>query len=113
MQTSQMRERFSEVEQCIHNAAELCQMSDDVPVRVRDCVQQLEQQSGRTRQVAEQRPDGQDVDAQQVHSCLTDMEKTGDRALQAFGGTGYVDLALQNALRQARKALSSLKQQLH
>lgn len=108
MQANQLRERFSEVEQCIHNAAEVCQMSSDVPERVRDCVLQLEQQTDRVRAVAEQNPD-----EQAVKQCLTDMEKTGDRALQAFGRSDYVDATLQNAVRQARKAISSFKQQLH
>lgn len=108
MQTGQMRERFSEVEQCISNAAELCNMSSDVPDRVRDCVTQLEKQSERAREVTEQADD-----PQQVKQCMTDMEKIGDRALQAFGQVDYVDAALQNAVRQARKAISSFKQQLH
>jgi hypothetical protein len=107
MQTNQIRERLSEVEQCIHNAAQLCEMSSDVPARVRDCVHQLEQQNGEARAVAEA------ADAEEVRRCLTDMEKTGDRALQAFGQADYVDVALQNAVKQARKAIASFKQQLH
>jgi hypothetical protein len=109
MQASQIRERFSEVEQCIHNAAEVCEMSSDVPERVRDCVTQLEQQSSRALEIAMQKAE----DPDQVRQCLTDLEKIGDRALQACSQAEYVDATLQNAVRQARKAISSFKQQVH
>lgn len=112
MQASQLLERFSQVEQCVHNAAELCQMSTDVPDRVRDCVTQLEKQSDRAREVTEQALET-DQAKEQVRQCLADMEKVGDRALQSFSQADYVDATLQNAVRQARKAISSFKQQLH
>lgn len=108
MQASQIRERFSQVEQCIDIAAQVCEMSSDVPDRLRTCLSELEQESDHAMQVAEQ---GQGDD--QIRQCVTKLEKIGDRAMQACSQGEYVDAQVQNAVRQARKAISTLKQQLH
>ena len=108
MQAQQLRERFSQVEQCIDAAAQVCEMSGDVPDRLRTCLSELEQESDNAIQVAER---GQADD--QIRQCVTKLEKLGDRAMQACSQGDYVDQQVQNAVRQARKAISSLKQQLH
>lgn len=108
MQMDQIRERFSQVEQCIDNAAQMCDMSSDVPDRLRTCLNELEQESDHAKQVAEQAQD-----EEEVRQCVSKLEKLGDRAMQACGQAEYVDQQVQNAVRQARKAISSLKQQLH
>lgn len=108
MQLDQIKERFSQVEQCIDNAAQMCDMSSDVPERLRSCLNELEQESDHALQAAEQ---GQDEE--QVRQYVTRMEKLGDRAMQACSQESYVDQQVQMAVRQARKAISTLKQQLH
>lgn len=108
MQAQQLRERFSQVEQCIDNAAQMCEMSSDVPDRLKTCLSELEQESDHAMQVAEQ---GQGDE--QIRQCVNKLEKLGDRAIQACSQGDYVDQQVQNAVRQARKAISTLKQQLH
>lgn len=108
MQMQQIRERFSQVEQCVDAAAQMCEMSKDVPERLRTCLNELEQESDHAAQVAEQQQS-----EEQIRQCVTKMEKIGDRAIQACSQGGYVDEQVQNAVRQARKAISTLKQQLH
>lgn len=105
---SQIRERFSQVEQCVDNAAQMCEMSSDVPDRLRTCLSELEQESDHAIQVAEQQQSDD-----QIRQCVSKLEKIGDRAVQACSQGEYVDQQVQNAVRQARKAISSLKQQLH
>lgn len=107
MQMNQLRDRFSQVEQCIDAAAQMCEMSSDVPERLRTCLSELEQEADHAIQVAEQ---GQGEE--QIRQCVSKLEKIGDRAIQSCQGA-YVDEQVQNAVRQARKAISSLKQQLH
>jgi len=104
----QLIERFSQVEQCIDNAAQMCEMSKDVPERLRTYLNELEQESDHAMQVAEQ---GQGNE--QIRQCVTKLEKIGDRAMQECSQGDYVDQQVQNAVRQARKAISTLKQQLH
>lgn len=108
MQATQLRDRFSQVEQCVDNAAQMCEMSSDVPDRLRTCLSELEQESDHAMQVAEQ---GQSEE--QIRQCVSKLEKIGDRAMQACSQGDYVDQQVQNAVRQARKAISTLKQQLH
>lgn len=108
MQLSQLKERFSRVEQCIDAAAQMCEMSNDVPERLRSCLSELEEEADHAIQVAEQ---GQGEE--QIRQCVSKLEKIGDRAVQSCTQGGYVDEQVQNAVRQARKAISSLKQQMH
>lgn len=108
MQASELRERFSQVEQCVDAAAQVCEMSGDVPERLRTALSELEEESDHAVQVAEQ---GQGDD--QIRQCVSKLEKIGDRAMQACSQGDYVDQQVQNAVRQARKAISTLKQQLH
>lgn len=108
MPANTMYDKLSELEQCIHTAAGLCQMSDEVPPRVRECVRQLARQSDRALEAS---GDGEVV--ADMDECLATMEETGDRALQAFDNADYVDVALQNAVRQARKAISAARRQLY
>jgi hypothetical protein len=108
MQATQLRDRFSQVEQCVDNAAQMCEMSSDVPDRLRTCLSELEQESDHAMQVAEQ-----GLGDEQIRQCVTKLEKIGDRAMQACSQGDYVDQQVQNAVRQARKAISTLKQQLH
>lgn len=108
MQMNQLRDRFSQVEQCIDAAAQMCEMSSDVPERLRTCLSELEQEADHAIQVAEQ---GQSEE--QIRQCVTKLEKIGDRAMQSCTQGGYVDEQVQNAVRQARKAISSLKQTMH
>ncbi|HJV75510.1 MAG TPA: hypothetical protein VJ654_14890 [Noviherbaspirillum sp.] len=105
---AQLKDRFSQVEQCVDNAAQMCEMSGDVPDRLRTCLSELEQESDHAIQVAEQ-----EQGADQIRQCVSKLEKIGDRAMQACSEGDYVDQQVQNAVRQARKAISSLKQQLH
>ena len=108
MQANQLRERFSQVEQCVDNAAQMCEMSNDVTERLRTCLSELEQESDHAMQVAEQ---GQSDE--QIRQCVMKLEKIGDRAMQACAQADYIDQQVQNAVRQARKAISTLKQQIH
>lgn len=108
MQLNQLREHFSRVEQCVDAAAQMCEMSNDVPDRLRTSLHELEQEADHAIQVAEQ---GQGEE--QIRQCVSKLEKIGDRAVQSCSQGGYVDEQVQNAVRQARKAISSLKQQLH
>ncbi len=107
MQMQQIRERFSQVEQCVDAAAQMCEMSKDVPERLRTSLSELEQEADHAQQVAEQQ------DEEQIRQCVSKLEKIGDRAMQACTQGDYVDEQVQNAVRQARKAISTLKQQIH
>lgn len=108
MQMDQVKDRFSEVEQCIHNAAQTCELNSGAPDQLRNCLAELEHESRHARDVLEHAQDNGEI-----RQCTDKMEKIGDRAMQAFSGGNFVDDQLQIAVRQARKAISSLKKTLH
>jgi phage shock protein A len=108
MQTEQVRERFSRIEQYVDNAAKACQTSGAVPDQLRECLNELEQQSDQAKQAAQQ-----DQSDEKLRQCVDNLEEVGDRAMRACKDAGNVDQEIQNALRQAHDAISDLKQQLH
>lgn len=112
LQMNQVRERFSQVEQCIGNAVQTCEMSSDVPEKLRTCLTELSQESEHAREAVENRQVVEEDDGH-VRQCIDKLEKLGDRAMQACSQGSYVDDQVKNAVRQARKAISAMKQQLH
>lgn len=107
MQMSQVKERFSEVEQCIHNAAQTCEQSKDAPTQLRNCLAEMESESHHAREVVEQAQDDGEI-----KQCVDKLAKIGDRAIQESKRGDYMDDQVQMAVKQARKAISTLKQQL-
>lgn len=108
MQTNEIRQRFNEVENTIHHAAECCQSANGVPMDLKDCVQQLDQKATQVRQTIQQ-----SQDQNQIMQCVDDLEQMGDRAKDACEKAGNVDGELKTAVMQAHRELSNLKHQLH
>lgn len=108
MQMNEIRNRFSQVEQCIDHAAEACQMSRDMPDQLRNCLSQLEQESDHAKKVVDNAQN-----EESIRQCVDKLEMLGDRAMQTCRQSGNVDKQVENALRQAHDAISRLKHQLH
>jgi gluconate kinase len=108
MQPNEIRQRFNEVENTIHHAAECCQSAKGVPMDLKDRVQQLDQKATQARQTIQQ-----SQDQNQIVQCVDDLEQMGDRARDACEQAGNVDGELKTAVMQAHQELSNLKHQLH
>jgi len=67
MQPSQVKDFFPSVEQSIDNAAELCQITNDVPDDVREHLSELERESNRARRILEDVGSGTDRQAARDH----------------------------------------------
>lgn len=108
MQSNELQQRFSQVEKSIHQAAQRCQTAQAVPMDLKDCLQQLDQQAIRARNMM------QSQDENQIRQCVDDLEQLGDRAKDACEqSSGNLDADLKNAIMQAHRELSDLKHQLH
>jgi hypothetical protein len=108
MQPNQVMDYFSSIEQSIGNAAELCQLSSDVPEDVRECLSELERESDHARRTLE----NEDND-NRIIQCIERLEKLGDRALEACHEAGdTVDPLVEDAAQQARDAIADLKRRL-
>jgi len=108
MQANEVRERFNQIEQTIHQATEACQRSDSVSGELKNSIQQLDQRSEKARDELKQTED-----ENSIRQCVDELEELGDRAKSACQGAGNVDEALKNAVLQAHQELSDLKRQLH
>lgn len=108
MQPSQVKEHFPSVKRSIDNAAQLGQITKDVPDEVRNSLSELGRESDQVRQVFEQ-----EQNDERIRQCVTRLEKLGDRAMQACRQSSNVDWEVQSALREAHDAISDLKHRLH
>jgi len=107
MQSRELQQRFSHIEQTIHQAAQACEKATGVPMDVKDSIQQMDQQTGQARQTM------QSQDESRIMECVDNLEQLGDRAKNACERAGQVDETLRNAVMQAHRELSELKHQLH
>lgn len=107
MRTSEIQQRFSQIESTIHQVAQQCQSATAVPMDLKDSIQQLDQKATQARQTM------QSQDEDQIRQCVDDLEEWGDRAKDACEQSDGVDGSLRNAVMQAHRELSDLKHQLH
>lgn len=108
MQSNELQQRFSQVEKTIHQAAQRCESAQAVPMDIKNCLQQLDQQASRARNMM------QSQDENQIRQCVDDLEQLGDRAKDACEhSSGNIDTGLRDAIMQAHRELSDLKHQLH
>lgn len=107
MRANELQQRFNQVEQTIHQAAQRCQSATSVPMDVKDSIQQLDQRAVQARNMM------QSQDENQIRQCIDDLEEMGDRARDACEHSGSVDSELRSAIMQAHRELSELKHQLH
>jgi hypothetical protein len=107
MQANEIQQRFSQIENTIHRAAERCQSAMTVPMDLKDCIQQLDQKATHAHVVMRQQ------DENQMMECVDDLEQLGDRAKDACEHAGNVDGELRDAIMAAHRELSELKHQLH
>lgn len=108
MQANEIRQRFNHIEETIHHVAELCQSAINMPMHLKDCIQQLDQRSVQARKIIQE-----SVDEDHVRQYVDDLEQLGDRARDACQLAHNVDDELKNAVMQAHSELSELKRRLH
>ncbi len=109
MQADEVRQRFSKIEQTIHQASQACERAGSgVPSDLKNSIQQLDQQSSKARQELQQAQD-----QESIVQCVDELEELGDRAKAACEKGGNVDQQLKQAVLKAHEELSQLKHQLH
>ncbi len=107
MQANEIQQRFSRIEQTIGQASQACSSASDVPQDLKQCITELDRQTGQARQVM------QSQDQDRMISCVDDLEELGDRAKAACEQASNVDDSVRDAVMQAHQELSDLKHQLH
>lgn len=109
MQANQVKEQFPRIERSIDQASQLCQTANQVPDKLRNCIDQLDKESEQAKQML-----AQETNDSKIIECIDRLEKLGDQAMEACKQAGNsVDKDVQNAVKQAHDELSNLKHQLH
>ncbi len=109
MRADEVRQRFNQIEQTIHQASQACERAGSgVPMDLKNSIQQLDKQSSQARQQLQNAKD-----EQSIIQCVDQLEELGDRAKAACEKGGNVDQQLKQAVLQAHQELSQLKHQLH
>ncbi|MES2743416.1 MAG: hypothetical protein V4754_21050 [Pseudomonadota bacterium] len=106
LQSNEIQERFANIEQAINQASQACSAESSVPSELRDCIQQLDQQSLTAKQVL------QSQDTARIRDLVEGLEQLGDRAKQACGSAN-VTPQVKTAVLRVHDGLSELKHQLH
>ncbi len=79
MQADEVRQRFTQIEQTIHQASQDCERAGSgVPSDLKSSIQQLDQQSIKARQELQQTQDDQ-----AIIDCVDELEELGDKAKSA------------------------------
>ncbi|MEC4719783.1 hypothetical protein RY831_11535 [Noviherbaspirillum sp. CPCC 100848] len=108
MQTKLAKEQLPKIDQHVRNAAQLCQTTDNVPDALRDCIGELERETGEAAAMVT----GEEND-QRILDCVDHLEELGDRAMQACKQASNLDDQVQKAVQTAHGAISDLKHRLH
>ncbi len=107
MQMNEIQQQFKNIEQTIGQASQACRSSPDVPSDLKECISELDRQTGQANQIL------QSQDEDQIIACVDDLEELGDRAKYACEQAPDVDENVRDAVLQAHKELSDLKHRLH
>lgn len=108
MQPSQVKDFFPSVEESIDNAAELCQITSDVPDDVRECLSELERESDHAKRILEEADNDN-----RIIECIDRLEKFSDRAILACREAGdTLDPQVESATQLAHDAIADLKRRM-
>lgn len=108
MQPNQVKDALPQIDRHARNAAQLCQTSANVPDELRQCIGELERETGQAASMVRE-----EQNAQRILDCVDHLEELGDRAMRACKEGGNVDGQVEQAVKTVHGAISDLKHQLH
>lgn len=107
LQANEIKQKFTQVEQAIVQAARSCQSSSQVSQELKQCIDKLDKQATQAHQVM------QSNDQSRMVQCVDELESLGDKARNACRADGQADPQLKAAVTKVHDELSNLKHQLH
>ena len=107
LQAKEVARRFGSIEQAIGQAAQLCGRQQGMPMDLKDCLKQLEQQKSAVRQAIVAQDDAR------IRQAVDQMESLGDRAKKACGTAASLAPEIRSAVLKVHDELSDLKHKLH
>lgn len=106
LQATEIKQRFSHVQQVINQAEQVCRDDQSVPSEIRDCIGKLAHETERAQSVM------QSNDESSMIQCIDDLEAIGDEAKRVCTST-RPSPHVQSVVVRVHDELSNLKHQLH
>lgn len=107
LQSNEIQQRFSSIQQAIGMAAQTCQSEAGAPSQLKDCIQRLDRDASMASQVI------QSSDESRIRQCVDDLEMLGDEAKRVCRDEPQVAPRLKEAVMRVHDELSDLKHKLH
>jgi ABC-type transporter Mla subunit MlaD len=107
LQANEIQQRFTQIQQTIRDAEQVCQSAQDAPNEIRDAIQKLSRESEQAQSVM------QSNDQQRMVQCVDSLESISDEAKRASRSNPQMAQPLQAAVMRVHDELSNLKHQLH
>lgn len=106
MQRAEIQQRFSQVQQVVNQAEEVCRTDQDVPNEIRACIDKLARETGRAQNMM-----GSSDESSMVQ-CIYQLEAIGDEAKRVCTSV-RPSPQVQSVVMRVHDELSNLKHQLH
>lgn len=107
LQANEIQQRFTQIQQTISDAEQVCSSEQDAPSQIRDVIQKLSRESQQAASVM------QSDDQQRVIQAVDNLESISDEAKRAVRSMPELSQPIQAAVLRVHDELSNLKHQLH
>ena len=111
MQAEHFKERISRIEECLDEAKDAVRQSQASP-ELRQSVETLHQQARQLKQQVQAAGSQKQMGQQDQQQQISQLEQSGDRAVQACRSAGNLDSKTQQAIQRAHDEISNLKKQI-
>lgn len=107
LQSNEIQQRFTQIQQSIQAAQQACQSAGDAPDEIKNVIEKLSRESQQAQSVV------QGSDQQQVVQAIDNLESIGDEAKRVSRSLPTMPAELETAVTRVHAELSDLKHQLH
>jgi Zn-dependent oligopeptidase len=107
LQTNEIQQRISHIQQTIDQADQACKSSADTPPELKACIQKLAKESKQADQVIKSN------DQARIIECVDRLEDMGDDLKRISRSEAHVSPQVETAVTKVHAELSDLKHKLH
>ena len=107
LQASEIKLRFSHLQQTIGEAEQACKQSQDAPTEVRNCIEKLSREYKQAQDVM------QSNDQNRIVQCVDSLEAMGDEVKRVSRSLPQMPAHLEAVVTKVHAELSDFKHKLH
>ncbi|HEX8789105.1 MAG TPA: hypothetical protein VF793_23190 [Telluria sp.] len=107
LQSNEIQQRFTHLQQTIKQAQQACQKDTDTPDEMRNCIEKLSRECQQAQSVM------QSNDQQRILQTVDSLEDMGDEAKRISRSLSTMPADVEAAVTRVHAELSDLKHKLH